>query len=99
MCIRDSPEPFRSRWVDAQNQVLSVRWRGHGRGIEAIDSATQAAVHAVSQGVRVAPSSVNFFADKGVLQITVVNDLNVPIHDVCLLYTSPSPRDRTRSRM
>ena len=21
------------------------------------------------------------------------------IHDVCLLYTSPSPRDRTRSRM
>ena len=24
---------------------------------------------------------------------------NVPILDACLLYTSPSPRDRTRSRM
>src|SRR5665811_2516517 len=94
MCIRDSPEPFRSRWVDAQNQVLSVRWRGHGRGIEAIDSATQAAVRAVSQGVRVAPSSVNFFADKGVLQITVVNDLAVPVHDVRLTLTPGQPRLR-----
>ncbi len=92
--IRDDPEPFRSRWVDAQNQVLSVRWRGHGRGIEAIDSATQAAVHAVSQGVRVAPSSVNFFADKGVLQITVVNDLAVPVHDVRLTLTPGQPRLR-----
>jgi len=92
--IRDDPEPFRTRWVDAQSQLLSVRWRGHGRGIEAIDSATQAAVHAISQGVRVAPSSVNFFADKGVLQITVVNDLAVPVHDVRLTLTPGQPRLR-----
>ena len=25
--------------------------------------------------------------------------LNIPLIEVCLLYTSPSPRDRTRSRM
>ena len=24
---------------------------------------------------------------------------NLPLVDLCLLYTSPSPRDRTRSRM
>ena len=24
---------------------------------------------------------------------------NIPLHATCLLYTSPSPRDRTRSRM
>ena len=27
------------------------------------------------------------------------NDVADIIHDTCLLYTSPSPRDRTRSRM
>ena len=27
------------------------------------------------------------------------NDLDVEIYNNCLLYTSPSPRDRTRSRM
>jgi len=92
--IRDDAEPLRTRWADAQNQILSARWRGHGQGIEAIDTATQAAVRAVSQGVRVAPSSVNFFADKGVLQITVVNDLAVPVHDVRLTLTPGQPRLR-----
>lgn len=92
--IRDDAELFRVRWTDAQNQVESVRWRGRPRGIDAIDTATQAAIAAVSQGVRVAPSSVNFFADRGVLQITVVNDLSVPLHDVRLTLTPDQPRLR-----
>lgn len=90
--IRDDPDPFRTRWTDAQNQVVSARWRGHGRELDAIDTATQAAVSAVSRGVSVAPSSVNFFADKGVLQITVVNDLDVPVHGVRLTLTPGQPR-------
>jgi hypothetical protein len=92
--IRDDAELFRARWTDAQNQVLSVRWRGLPRGPAAIETATQSAISAVSQGVRVAPSSVNFFADKGVLQITVVNDLAVPVHDVRLTLTPAQPRLR-----
>ncbi len=92
--IRDDAEPFRARWADAQDQILSVRWRGHRPGLTAIDSATQAAIRSVSRGVRVAPSSVNFFADKGVLQITVVNDLPVPVHDVRLVLTPGQPRLR-----
>ena len=32
-------------------------------------------------------------------QFTGVDGVTVPIADTCLLYTSPSPRDRTRSRM
>jgi len=92
--IRDDPEPFRTRWTDAQNQVVSARWRGHGRDLDAIDTATQAAVSAVSRGVSVAPSSVNFFADKGVLQITVVNSLDVPVHGVRLILTPGQPRLR-----
>ena len=31
--------------------------------------------------------------------VKVVDDYTVELHTPCLLYTSPSPRDRTRSRM
>ena len=92
--IRDDAELFRARWADAQDQVLSARWRGHRRGLADIDTATQAAISTVSQGVSVSPSSVNFFADRGVLQITVVNDLAVAVHDVRLTLTPGQPRLR-----
>ena len=29
----------------------------------------------------------------------ISNDINNPEYDICLLYTSPSPRDRQKSRM
>ena len=33
------------------------------------------------------------------LMIRHISDYDVYLFDACLLYTSPSPRDRTRSRM
>ena len=92
--IRDDTPSFRERWTDAQEQVMSSRWRGHGPGITVINAATQAAINAVSRGVHVVPSSVNFFADRGALQITVVNDLAVPVHDVHLTLNPGQPRLR-----
>ncbi len=85
---------FSATWHDAQVQKLSARWRDHPEGLGAIDTATRAAIDTVGRSVRVAPSSVNFFADKGVLQVTVVNDLDVPIHDVHLTLTPAQPRLR-----
>ncbi len=96
--IRDDAEGFRARWTDAQNQIPSVRWRGQRQGPAAIETATRAALKAVSRGVSVAPSSVNFFADRGVLQITVVNDLAVPVHDVRLTLTPAQPRLRIENQ-
>ena len=32
-------------------------------------------------------------------QVEVLQGQGKPLADACLLYTSPSPRDRTRSRM
>jgi hypothetical protein len=90
--IRDDAGPFQVRWDDAQDQLLSVRWRNSPGGPAAIVAATRAAVTTVGRGVRVAPSSVNFFADRGVLQVTVVNDLPVPVHDVRLILTPAQPR-------
>jgi len=85
---------FSARWTDAQVQRLSARWRGHPGGINAIDAATTAAISTMSRSVRVAPSSVNFFADRGVMQVTVVNDLAVPVHDVRLTLRPAQPRLR-----
>ena len=31
--------------------------------------------------------------------LVLLGGINGPLHNSCLLYTSPSPRDRTRSRM
>ena len=92
--IRDDAELFRVRWTDAQEQLVSSRWRRHPDGFAALDAATHAAIASVSRGVRVVPSSVNFFADRGVLQITVVNDLAVPVHDVRLTLLPGRPRLR-----
>jgi len=85
---------FTAPWTDAQAQRLSARWRGHPDGITAIDAATTAALDTIGRGVRVAPTSVNFLADRGVLQVTVVNDLDVPVHDVHLTLTPAQPRLR-----
>ena len=82
------------RWTDAQEQLLSSRWRAHKGGFAALDAATQAAITTVSRQVHVVPSSVNFFADRGVLQVTVVNDLAVPVHDVHLTLIPGQPRLR-----
>jgi hypothetical protein len=85
---------FTSTWTDAQAQELSARWRDHPAGLTAIDAATRSAINTVGSSVRVAPSSVNFFADRGQVQVTVVNDLAVPIHDVHLTLTPAQPRLR-----
>jgi hypothetical protein len=85
---------FSGTWTDAQIQKLSARWRDHPEGLLAVDKATTAALSTVSRSVRVAPSSVNFFADRGFLQFTLVNDLAVPIHDVHLTLTPAQPRLR-----
>jgi len=85
---------FTSTWTDAQVQELSARWRDHPHGLTVIDAATRSAIATVSNGVKVVPSSVNFFADRGVVQVTVQNDLDVPIHDVHLTLTPAQPRLR-----
>ena len=85
---------FASTWTDAQVQELSARWRDHPKGLTGIDAATTSAIETVNNSVRVAPSSVNFFADRGQVQVTVVNDLAVPIHDVHLTLTPAQPRLR-----
>ena len=47
-------------------------------------------------------NSIEVLANKGIVGDRHFHDFNDPYNQlslICLLYTSPSPRDRTRSRM
>ncbi|GAA1246391.1 hypothetical protein FB474_3961 [Oryzihumus leptocrescens] len=81
-------------WQDANAQQLSSRWRGQPRSFATLHNQVVGAVSGVSSGIRVNPATINFLADQGVLQITVVNTLNMPVHDVRLHLEPGSPRLR-----
>ncbi len=65
--------------------LTSTRWRGHGPAWRAAYDRLDRRIHDLSQGVHVVPSMINFFAEHGALQVTVVNDLDVEVRDVRLL--------------
>src|SRR5664280_546718 len=60
---------FASTWTDAQVQELSARWRNNPQGLTVIDAATRSAIATISNGVTVAPSSVNFFSNQPIMQL------------------------------
>ena len=51
------------------------------------------------QAGKVLPVIITVFADKSFDFIIKQPPVAIQLLEVCLLYTSPSPRDRTRSRM
>ncbi|GMA41826.1 DUF6049 family protein [Mobilicoccus caccae] len=64
--------------------LTSARWRGRaGVWTKAHDTLADR-MRSYSEGVRIVPSMVNFFAEHGALQITVVNDLDVEVRDIRL---------------
>ena len=72
-------------------------------GVKALDYAIRDDIHAIYGFVRFADEIVDTFHDfdKKVLLEEFTRDTKLAIERgiSCLLYTSPSPRDRTRSRM
>jgi len=90
--ILANPGDFRGTWLDAQDQLLSSRWRGHRREYDRLQQRIRKATDRVRGGVRVRTSAVNFFADEGLLQVSVVNELDEPVHDVHLELAPASPK-------
>jgi hypothetical protein len=87
---------FAATWDESQDQLVSNRWRGDPGGWSRLAGMAPAAVQEVTKGVRVlrAPGTVKFFAQDGVLQFIVVNDLDATVDDVRLHLTSDSRRLR-----
>lgn len=76
--------------------LLSTRWRGEGVAWQTARTATRARVDALLQGVSVVDSQINFFADSGTLQVTVVNTLDADVRDVQLHLIPPVRMPRLR---
>ncbi len=71
---------------EALDTLLSSRWRAAPRVWTDLEVLLRERVAALETGVSVVPSTINFFADSGVLQVTVVNRLDVDVRDVRVVF-------------
>lgn len=85
---------YRLTWNDTLDQLTSVRWRERPGSVTTLTTAAATAGRNATQGIRVSAQTTNFLADEGVLQVTIVNDLDVRVQDLRLVLTPGNPRMR-----
>jgi len=78
--------------------LLSSSWRGRPDQLAARRATVAKQVAVLTNKVHVLPSSVNFLASSGRLQITVANDLTQAVSGLRVRVTSTNPRLRVRTR-
>lgn len=89
--LRDDPA-FAPVLCDDLAQLTSVRWRGSPRDADLIAAAATLRLRSATQGIRVISQEVNFFAEDGVVQIYVANDLTQAVGGLRLRVAPDSPR-------
>ncbi len=80
--VLDPDSPLLDRQRRTGIQVLSTRWRGAASEHRHMLADLSAGVRDLEHAVSVTPQRTNFLADEGVLQVTVVNNLDEPVHDI-----------------
>ena len=85
---------YRAQWNDALNQLTSTRWRQDPAGQQRLSAMVSSAGGAATSGIHVNEQTTNFLADEGVLQVTVVNDLDSPVEGLRLVLVPTNPRLR-----
>ena len=95
--IRGDGEIVGPRWSSAVTELLSARWRGHQAAWAALEKDVSGEVERTIEAVHVAPQTITFLADRGRVQVTVVNDLGVEVHDVTVDLIPDNPRLRIDS--
>jgi len=85
---------YRTLWNDTLDQLPSTRWRSNPGGVATLAAAAAAAGTQATRGIHVADQTTNFLADEGILQVTVVNDLDSAVEGVRLVLTPTNPRMR-----
>ena len=88
------------RWALSRGLERNI---GHSKGLEAVRAATEfAADKGIPYLSLFAFSEENWGRPKSetdAIMSVIMNAIHSETPRICLLYTSPSPRDRTRSRM
>ena len=95
--IRVDGDQVGSRWAAALEQLLSARWRGNADRWQDVYTGVRDEVAATVSAVHVAPQTITFLADRGRVQLTVVNDLPVTVDHLTVTLTPDSPRLRIDS--
>lgn len=72
------------RWQPVLDGTYSTRWRADPDSSNAPLTELQRQVEQVQAGLRVNPTTVNFLADEGLIQMTVVNTLSTDVQDLVL---------------
>ncbi|WP_344193125.1 DUF6049 family protein [Pedococcus aerophilus] len=90
--IRDDGDEFARTWTRAAEQLVSTRWRSAPTAWNTLSGRVGAATKQTTTAVKVSAGTINFLADSGRLQITVTNDLDVPVEDVKLTVEASNPR-------
>jgi hypothetical protein len=82
--VLPAEDPSLRSALEAQEAVASTRWRSQPQAWSRARTSADAATRSLLDGVQVQPAAVNFFADTGVLQVTVINTLNSDVQGVTL---------------
>lgn len=72
------------RWQPVLDGLYSTRWRARPDSWSTALTELERQVEQVQGGVRVNPTTVNFLADEGLIQMTVVNTLPTDVQDLVL---------------
>lgn len=73
-----------SRWGPVLDSLYSTRWRQDSSQWMAPLSDVESQVDEVLTGVSITPTTVNFLADEGQIQVTITNDLPVDLQNLNL---------------
>ncbi|MGB7449766.1 MAG: DUF6049 family protein [Ornithinimicrobium sp.] len=72
------------QWDQVLDGLYSTRWRGRANEWVVPLSEMEDQVTTITGGVRINPTEVNFLAQEGLIQLTVVNELPVTVQDLQL---------------
>lgn len=78
--VPGAAEP-RDTWWHVLDLQYSTSWRGASGWDEPVEQAAELADEVLT-GLTINPTTINLFADEGLMQITVVNELPLPIEDL-----------------
>lgn len=96
--IRDDGDLFARTWTRAAEQLASTRWRSAPTAWNTLSGRVTTAARQTTTAVKVSAGTINFLADSGRLQITVTNDLDLPVENVKLTVEASNPRLRIDSQ-
>ncbi len=92
--VRSDGASFATPLLQTHLRLLATSWRSTPGPWRTLSTALGRAASASAAGVYVSPRQINFLADSGRIQITVVNTLDVAIHDLTLTLSPDNPRLR-----